>query len=235
MTRKRVDAAALVREGRVVSLVAVVRHERPAEGLAPPHQPRAHHDRHRRRCGARQPGLPARHRRRGRRHLDAAAVLDAVGRPRPHLRPRLGLERPSRRRRRHERGRPRHRHRACGIRHRLARRAARRRTPPAARRPASCPTATPSPSPTSRRRIAAQGATSAVGRGDIVLVRTGQLARARRDGWGDYAGGPAPGSRSRRRAGCTAPRSPRSRPTPGASRCVRTSSTCRRSSRCIRS
>ena len=34
---------------------------------------------------------------------------------------------------------------------------------------------------------------SRVGRGDIVLVRTGQLARARRDGWGDYAGGPAPG------------------------------------------
>jgi kynurenine formamidase len=32
-----------------------------------------------------------------------------------------------------------------------------------------------------------------VGRGDIVLVRTGQLARVRRDGWGDYAGGPAPG------------------------------------------
>ncbi|MBG0568569.1 cyclase family protein [Actinoplanes sp. NEAU-A11] len=39
--------------------------------------------------------------------------------------------------------------------------------------------------------IAAQG--SAVGRGDIVLVRTGQLTRARRNGWGDYAGGPAPG------------------------------------------
>ncbi len=33
----------------------------------------------------------------------------------------------------------------------------------------------------------------AVGRGDLVLVRTGQLARAKRDGWGDYAGGPAPG------------------------------------------
>ncbi|WP_202125409.1 cyclase family protein [Actinomadura physcomitrii] len=33
----------------------------------------------------------------------------------------------------------------------------------------------------------------AVGRGDIVCVRTGQLTRARRDGWGDYAGGPAPG------------------------------------------
>jgi kynurenine formamidase len=32
-----------------------------------------------------------------------------------------------------------------------------------------------------------------VGRGDIVLVRTGQLARAQRDGWGGYAGGPAPG------------------------------------------
>jgi kynurenine formamidase len=41
--------------------------------------------------------------------------------------------------------------------------------------------------------IAAQGGSSAVGRGDILLVRTGQLARARREGWGDYAGGPAPG------------------------------------------
>lgn len=30
-------------------------------------------------------------------------------------------------------------------------------------------------------------------RGDIVLVRTGQLTRALRDGWGEYAGGPAPG------------------------------------------
>ncbi|GCD89939.1 cyclase family protein [Nocardioides sp. LS1] len=43
------------------------------------------------------------------------------------------------------------------------------------------------------RTIAAQGPSSAVGRGDIVLVRTGQLRRARRDGWGEYAGGPAPG------------------------------------------
>jgi kynurenine formamidase len=41
--------------------------------------------------------------------------------------------------------------------------------------------------------IAAQGPTSAVGRGDILLVRTGQYTRARREGWGDYAGGPAPG------------------------------------------
>ncbi|WP_306319824.1 MULTISPECIES: cyclase family protein [unclassified Streptomyces] len=32
-----------------------------------------------------------------------------------------------------------------------------------------------------------------VGRGDIVVVRTGRLARARREGWGEYAGGPAPG------------------------------------------
>jgi kynurenine formamidase len=46
--------------------------------------------------------------------------------------------------------------------------------------------------------IRRQGGTSAVGRGDIVLVRTGQLTRARRAvangrGWGSYAGGPAPG------------------------------------------
>lgn len=41
--------------------------------------------------------------------------------------------------------------------------------------------------------IAAQGDSSAVGSGDILLVRTGQLTRARREGWGDYAGGPAPG------------------------------------------
>lgn len=46
--------------------------------------------------------------------------------------------------------------------------------------------------------VAAQGDTSRVGRGDLVCVRTGQLSRARRSiaqgrGWGDYAGGPAPG------------------------------------------
>jgi kynurenine formamidase len=41
--------------------------------------------------------------------------------------------------------------------------------------------------------IAAQGPSARVGRGDLVLVRTGQLTRARRDGWGDYAGGAAPG------------------------------------------
>ncbi len=41
--------------------------------------------------------------------------------------------------------------------------------------------------------IEQQGASSTVGRGDIVLVRTGQFARTRREGWGEYAGGPAPG------------------------------------------
>jgi kynurenine formamidase len=38
-----------------------------------------------------------------------------------------------------------------------------------------------------------QGASSAVGQGDILVIRTGQYARTRREGWGDYAGGPAPG------------------------------------------
>jgi hypothetical protein len=32
-----------------------------------------------------------------------------------------------------------------------------------------------------------------IGTGDIVLVRTGRLARARREGWADYAGGDSPG------------------------------------------
>ncbi len=41
--------------------------------------------------------------------------------------------------------------------------------------------------------MAAHGPTAVVGRGDIVLVRTGRLARARREGWNGYAGGPAPG------------------------------------------
>src|SRR5918997_1827409 len=46
--------------------------------------------------------------------------------------------------------------------------------------------------------VAAQGESARVGRGDLLLVRTGRLARARRDiaegrGWGDYAGGDSPG------------------------------------------
>lgn len=38
-----------------------------------------------------------------------------------------------------------------------------------------------------------QGVTAQIRQGDIVCVRTGQLSRARRLGWGDYAGGAAPG------------------------------------------
>jgi kynurenine formamidase len=41
--------------------------------------------------------------------------------------------------------------------------------------------------------IAAQGESARVGRGDLLLVRTGRLTRARREGWGDYAGGASPG------------------------------------------
>jgi kynurenine formamidase len=40
---------------------------------------------------------------------------------------------------------------------------------------------------------AAQGETSVVRRGDIVLVRTGRYARALREGWNGYAGGPSAG------------------------------------------
>ena len=43
------------------------------------------------------------------------------------------------------------------------------------------------------RCIAAQGPSSAVERGDILLVRTGRYARARREGWNGYAGGAAAG------------------------------------------
>jgi kynurenine formamidase len=41
--------------------------------------------------------------------------------------------------------------------------------------------------------IEAQGATSEVGRGDIVLLRTGQLGYCKANGWGAYAGGDSPG------------------------------------------
>lgn len=49
-----------------------------------------------------------------------------------------------------------------------------------------------------RTTIERQGATSEVRRGDIVLVRTGQLSRVKRalgrgEGWGTYSGGAAPG------------------------------------------
>lgn len=41
--------------------------------------------------------------------------------------------------------------------------------------------------------MAAQGPTSRVARGDFLLVRTGQMGKCRREGWGDFAGGDAPG------------------------------------------
>jgi kynurenine formamidase len=41
--------------------------------------------------------------------------------------------------------------------------------------------------------VAEQGPTSAVRRGDMLLVRTGRLTRARREGWNGYAGGPSAG------------------------------------------
>ncbi|MFG2966867.1 MULTISPECIES: cyclase family protein [unclassified Streptomyces] len=41
--------------------------------------------------------------------------------------------------------------------------------------------------------ITAQGESARVGRGDLVCVRTGRLTRARREGWGEYAGGDSPG------------------------------------------
>ena len=45
-----------------------------------------------------------------------------------------------------------------------------------------------------RAVIAAQGPSARIGRGDIVLIRTGQLASCRRlGGWSQYADGPAPG------------------------------------------
>jgi kynurenine formamidase len=60
--------------------------------------------------------------------------------------------------------------------------------------PDGCPITSADLTETARR----QGGTSEVRRGDILLVRTGQLTRARRrlaagEGWGAYAGGPAPG------------------------------------------
>ena len=41
--------------------------------------------------------------------------------------------------------------------------------------------------------ISEEGESASLARGDIVLVRTGQLSRCRREGWGEYAGGAAPG------------------------------------------
>jgi hypothetical protein len=75
--------------------------------------------------------------------------------------------------------------------------------------------------------IEAQGVSSRVGRGDIVVVRTGQLSRVRRDGWASTPEAPRRACRSPPPGGCTAARSPRSRRTPGGSRSGPTSSTTR--------
>ena len=165
--------------------------------------------------------------------VHAAAGIHAVGRPRPHLRPRQGLERPPRGR--------------TSSPARATRSPASRPSPTViagrgvlldvGRRlgeAASCPTASRSPPSTSTATIAAQGASAQVGRGDLLLVRTGAHPRA-------------PGGlgrlRRRRRAGAVvhhrrlaarARDRRRSPPTRGASRCGRTSSTWP-SSRCTRS
>ena len=218
---------------RSFSLSQSLRHRRPAEGLAPAHQPGAHDARHR-------PGRRARTR--ASRTASAAQTtsspcpcrLDPVGRPRPHLRPRQRLERPPRRRRRHQRGRPGHRHRD-------------RRRPIAGRgvlldvgRALGTDGELPDGFAITAEHLEADhrraGRVARVGRGDLVLVRTGRLARARRPGRAGATtpAAPRPACRSPPPTGCTAPRSPGSPPTPGASRCGPTSSTTR-SSRCTRS
>ena len=230
---KRREAAALVRRGVVVLAVPVVRHRRPAEGLAAAHQPGAHDDRHRHSTPPRQAGLPARHRRRRRRRRHAAAVLDAVGRARPHLRPRHGLERPARGRRRHQRGRPRHRHRAP------------RRTVVVARGvlldvgrgvgdDGELPDGFAITEEHLQATIAAQGATRTSGAATSSWSAPGGSPGPAATAGGTTPAAPPPACPSRPRAGCTAPRSPRSPPTPGGSRCGPTSSRTP-SSRCTRS
>lgn len=62
-----------------------------------------------------------------------------------------------------------------------------------------------------------------VRRGDIVLIRTGQIAQCRdAESWGAYAGGPAPGWPSTPRRGSSIGSWPPSRPTPGGWRSCRT-------------
>ena len=189
---KRVEGAALVRRGAAFSLSQPFDMDGPAARLAAAHQPRAHDARHRPRGPRRR--VPARARRRRRRHRHAAAVLDPVGRARAHLRPRPRLERSRRRRRRHQRGRPRHRHRDRRRPPRRARGAARRRPrprPPTARRRRAArrlrdhrraPRADASPPRASRSGAATSSACAPA-----------STPRTRREGWGTYAGGPAPG------------------------------------------
>ena len=114
-----------------------------------------------------------------------------MGRAGPHLRPRCRLQRTSRVQGRHQRGRSSDGHRDRGRPHRRARRAARRGSCAQGRR--ELPDGYAITVEDLQNTISAQGESSVVGRGDIMLVRTGQLSRVRRDGWGSYAGGDAPG------------------------------------------
>ena len=152
---KRVEGAALVRRGASFSLAQSFEStgRRTAGGGGPT------------RCTRCSPpawtpssagGVPARARRRRRRGLHAAAGLDPVGRPRAHLRPRPGLQRPPRLPGRHQRRGPGHRHRDRRGPDRRTWRAARRRTAPSAPT-ASCPTDSRSRSRTWRRRSPPRG------------------------------------------------------------------------------
>ena len=86
-----------------------------------------------------------------------------------------------------------------------------------------------------QRTIELQGPSSKVRRGDIVVIRTGQYTRVRRDGLGRLRGRLGPRAcPSARRRGCTAAKSPASPPTPGVSRSGPTNSTAP-SSPCTRS
>ena len=102
-------------------------------------------------------GFPHGHRRRRRRDLHAAAGLHPVGRARPHLRPRQRLERPPRRRCRHQRGRPGHRYPDRDRPDQRPRRPAGRR-PGRSGRTVNCRTVSPSPPSTWKRPSNRQGA-----------------------------------------------------------------------------
>ena len=147
-------------------------------------------------AAARQPGLPARHRRRRRRDRDAAAVLHPVGRPRPHLRPRHGLERPA--------------GRATSSRATAtSSRASSTRHPPSSAAACCSTGSVPAHLAPDERGELPDGYAITDGRPRGRHRRAGRderrrprrhrarahraLARARREGWGDYAGGPAPG------------------------------------------
>ncbi len=182
-------------------------------------EPDPHHagDRHRR--GRRAPGRGAEHSLRRRRHQHAGAMRDPLGFARPHLLRGEDVQRPRRAAGRQQRARQ-ARHRAFQEQDGRPRRPARHRALQeyglAARTATAFPTTNSTPAPAPR--------TSTIGRGDFVIVRTGQMERCLKQGsWGGLRGRRCPGREVRelllvpgRR------RSPRSAPTPGAWRCGRT-------------